>query len=128
MAPTATLRRSLSALVAVFATSCGDAPLDRNAAGGYPNHNAPAGRIEGTILYEGPAPTLDASGRAQGRIVLLLFRADESPPPDGFATTPVALAVVPASQVFQSATALPGGNVRATSRLVSINDMGPTVS
>ena len=108
-APTA-----LVAALCLTAASCGHAPLDRNADGGYPNHNEPAGRIEGTLLYDGPAPALDAAGQPVGRVVLLLFRADNPPPPDGFATTAETVQSFPASQLFRSVTAFPNGRVRAS--------------
>ncbi len=115
----------LAALSLPFA-ACVDAPLDRNVGGAYPNHNAPAGRIEGTILYEGPPPPLDAAGIPLGRVVLLLFRANNPPPPDGFATTAESVQAVPASLLFAGATALPGGRVRASVPFVfpSIEDAG----
>jgi hypothetical protein len=108
----ATLTRALLALVAV--AGCGHAPLDRNGDGGYPNHNDPNGRIEGTLLYEGPAPAVDAAGQPIGRVVLLLFRADNPPPPEGFASTAETVQSFPATQLFQSVTALPNGRVRAS--------------
>jgi len=107
-----------AAALAVALAACGHAPLDRNADGGHPNHNAPTGRIEGTILYEGPAPALDGNGRPLGRVVLLLFKAGNPPPPDGFASTAETLQSFPASQLFQNATVLPNGRVRASAAFV----------
>ncbi len=109
--------RSLAAL-ALGLASCSTAPLDRNAEGEYPNHNAPAGRIEGTVLYEGPPPALDANGTPLGRVILLLFRANNGPPPDGLATTAESVQAIPASQLFLGATAIANGRVRASMTFV----------
>lgn len=109
----ATLARSTLTLALALA-ACGPSPLDRSVDGGYPNHNEPSGRIEGTLLYEGPPPSLDSSGRPIGRVVLLLFRADNPPPPAGFASTAETLQTFPAAQLFHNATALPNGRVRAS--------------
>ncbi len=104
----------LLAALSLALVSCGDAPLTRNVGDDYLNHNGPAGRIEGTILYEGPPPALDANGVPLGRVVLLLFHANNPPPPDGFATTAASLQAIPATRLFAGATALPGGRVRAS--------------
>ncbi len=119
-------RLPLFAALAVMGSACVDAPLDRSVDGEYPNHNAPAGRIEGTILYEGPPPPLDASGLPVGRVILLLFHANNPPPPDGFATTAASMQTIPAAQLFAGATALSGGRVRASVAFVfpSIEDAG----
>lgn len=107
------MRRALAAMILLG--GCGDPPVDRNAGAGHPNHNAPLGRIEGTLLYDGPPPAVDASGRPVGRVVLLLFAADAPPPPQGFATTALSVATLPASQLFGSLgpSATPG-RVRAS--------------
>lgn len=115
------LARGLLTTLAALSVSCGDAPLDRNADGGYPNHNFPAGRIEGTILYEGPPPPLDANGRPRGRIILTLFHSNNPPPPDGFATTAESLQTLPASQLFVNLTVTGGSRVRASAPFVFPN-------
>jgi hypothetical protein len=105
----------------LLALGCGDAPLDRDRENGYPNHNAPLGRIEGTLLYEGPLPTLDRDGSPVGRVVLLLFRADNPPPPQGLATTAESVQTLPASQVFTTLVPTVGGAVRASVQFVFPN-------
>lgn len=104
-----------------LALGCGDAPLDRDREDGYPNHNVPLGRIEGTLLYEGPLPSLDRDGRPLGRVVLLLFRADSPPPPQGLATTAESVQTLPASRVFTSVIPTAGGAVRASAPFVFPN-------
>lgn len=115
------MNRRLPLLLAPLLLGCMDAPLDRDREDDYPNHNAPLGRIEGTILYEGPAPTLDREGRPLGRVVLLLFRADNPPPPQGLATTAESVQTLPASQVFTQLTPTSPGVVRASVSFVFPN-------
>lgn len=81
-----------------------------------PGLNDPAGRIEGTLVYQGPPPpeSPTQAGVASGRVVLLLFDYDNPPPPQGSATTAVSFQTISAAQLFASATALPDGTVRAT--------------
>lgn len=107
-------RRSLLALAPCVAVACASPPIDRGASEGYPNFNVPLGRIEGTIVYQGPAPATDAAGRPIGRVVLLLFANNNPPPPRGLATTAESIQTVPASVLFANATRLPDGSVRAT--------------
>ena len=102
------------AALATLAARCADAPLDRDAAGGHPNHNAPLGRLEGTIVYQGPFPALDGFGHPLGRVVLLLFDAARLPPPEGLATSAVSVQTLPASQLFANVTPLGNGAVRAS--------------
>lgn len=104
---------ALGALSAA-AVACGEVPVDRDPDGGYLNHSPPLGRIEGTVVYEGPAPAVGARGEPLGRVVLLLFRADNPPPPQGLATSAESVQMLPAAQVFAGVTALPGGLVRAS--------------
>ncbi|MDB4931948.1 MAG: hypothetical protein JWM10_4432, partial [Myxococcaceae bacterium] len=106
--------RTLLLAPLLLALGCGDAPLDRDREDDYPNHNPPLGRIEGTLLYEGPLPTLDRDGSPVGRVVLLLFRADNPPPPQGLATTAESVQTLPASQVFTALIPTAGGAVRAS--------------
>lgn len=106
--------RTLLLAPLLLGLGCGDAPLDRDREDDYPNHNAPLGRIEGTLLYEGPAPTLDRDGSPVGRVILLLFRADNPPPPQGLATTAESVQTLPASRVFTSLIPTAGGAVRAS--------------
>lgn len=101
-------------LAPLLLLACGEPLVDRDGDRGYPNHNRPLGRIEGTIVYEGAPPPVDASGRPIGRVVLLLFRADSPPPPQGFATTALGVATLPASQLFASLSRTTPGRVRAS--------------
>ena len=86
-------RAASTALVALVAlssiASCDRPPVQRNCESesgvACPYLNEPSGRIEGTLLYRGPAP-LESPGRpgvAAGRVVLLLFDYDNPPPPQG---------------------------------------------
>ncbi|MFO0630845.1 MAG: hypothetical protein U0325_35180, partial [Polyangiales bacterium] len=106
------MRRALLALSLLSA--CGDPPVVRGADGASVNHNTALGRIEGTLIYDGPPPPTDAAGRPIGRVVLLLFRADAPPPPQGFATSALSVATVPASQLFVSLGPSTTGRVRAS--------------
>jgi hypothetical protein len=93
-----TLRALLVAL-ALGALGCQDPPIDSNTP-------APAGVMEGTVLYVGPPPTCEydqetgAPISVHGRAVVLLFEYDNPPPPEGSATTAVNLLVVPGSELF----------------------------
>ncbi|HJK97201.1 MAG TPA: hypothetical protein RMF84_08250, partial [Polyangiaceae bacterium LLY-WYZ-14_1] len=60
----------------------------------------PAGVIRGSIQYVGPAPACDQSGEVSGRVVMTLFRFDDPPAPEGTATSPVNLLVVPGDELF----------------------------
>jgi hypothetical protein len=106
------MRRAL--LAVSLLSACGDPPVVRDPNGGSPNHNSALGRIEGTLVYDGPPPPTDAAGRPIGRVVLLLFRADAPPPPQGFATTALSVATLPASQLFVSLGPSSPGRVRAS--------------
>lgn len=107
-------RPATIAALSLALAACVTPPIDRGADDGYPNQNAPIGRVEGTILYEGPPPAVDAQGRPVGRVVLLLFRADSPPPPQGLATTALSVQTLPASLLFQSVTVTSARTVRAS--------------
>src|SRR5438046_580561 len=84
--------------------SCDDhPPVVRNctfdAAVPCPNLNDPSGRIEGTLTYQGPGPAVDQNGVPMGRVVLLLFEADNPPAPDGTATTAISFQTIGAEQL-----------------------------
>lgn len=100
-------------VASLLVVGCNATELDRDPGDGFLNHNRPAGRLEGSIVYDGPPPSVDAQGVPLGRVVLLLFRADNLPPPQGFATSAVSVQTVPASVLFANVTAGANG-VRAT--------------
>lgn len=107
-------RHAVLAALSLALAACVTPPIDRGADERYPNQNAPLGRVEGTILYEGPPPAVDAQGRPVGRVVLLLFSADNPPPPQGLATTALSVQTLPASLLFQSVTVTSARTVRAS--------------
>jgi hypothetical protein len=61
----------------------------------------PAGVIEGTVTYLGPAPCTQG-GRIVGAAVLLGFDTRLLPPPDGLGTLPGGLDVIPGETLFQA--------------------------
>jgi hypothetical protein len=99
---------------------CDRPPVQRNcdseAGVACPFLNEPSGRIEGTILYRGPAPLESPTrpGVASGRVVLLLFDYDNPPPPQGSATSAVSFQTLSAAQVFANAARNADGTVTAT--------------
>ncbi|MEI8256581.1 MAG: hypothetical protein WCJ30_12985, partial [Deltaproteobacteria bacterium] len=110
---------SLPVVLGLALGACDDhPPVVRNchddAAVPCPNQNDRAARIEGTLTYQGPAPSVDANGVPTGRVVLLLFDAHNPPAPEGTATTALSFQTISAGQLFQAAAVLPGGQVRAS--------------
>lgn len=105
---------------ALVASACDRPPVvrhcDVDGAVRCPNLTGPQGRIEGTIIYQGPPPLYRSGqpGVASGRVLLLLFEYDNPPPPQGTATTAISFQSVSAADLFRNATALPDGNVQAT--------------
>jgi hypothetical protein len=72
----------------------------------------PTGVLQGSVLYAGPRPeclrTDDGSAYAiPGRVVLLLFRYDNPPPPSGSATGAENLLVLPGDQLFSLSDCMP---------------------
>ncbi len=65
-----------------------------------------AGAIEGTVLYVGQRPEC-AGGEVRGAVALLLFEADNPPPPSGSATSAESLLMVPGSELFGANDCLP---------------------
>lgn len=62
---------------------------------------APAGVIEGTVVYQGPHPC-SMNGQIVGNLVLLFFDKDNPPPPAGVASTAVNFGVVAGDVLFQN--------------------------
>lgn len=72
----------------------------------------PSGVLEGSVLYSGPRPEClrDEAGEAYavpGRVVLLMFRYDNPPPPAGSATSAENLMVLPGDQMFSLDDCMP---------------------
>jgi hypothetical protein len=72
----------------------------------------PTGVLRGSVLYAGPRPeclrTDDGSAYAiPGRVVLLMFRYDNPPPPAGSATGAENLLVLPGSELFSLDDCMP---------------------
>ncbi len=62
---------------------------------------APAGVIEGTVVYQGPHPCSE-NGQIVGNLILLFFEKDNPPPPAGVASTAANLGVVAGDLLFQN--------------------------
>ena len=84
----------VAALLAV-ASGCTDADVFVP----FPEAGGPAGIITGSITYSGPPPCTK-SGRVVGAVVLLGFDERFLPPPEGFASDPVALTIVTGEELF----------------------------
>jgi hypothetical protein len=63
------------------------------------NISGPAGVIEGSVTYIGPAPCTK-DGKIIGAAALLAFEEGLLPPPEGLGTTAASLAVVPGEVLF----------------------------
>ena len=74
----------------------------------------PAGVIEGSVTYVGPAPCT-RGGEIVGAAVLLAFEEKLLPPPEGLGTQPAALTVISAEELFRGIRSElefdPGGGV-----------------
>jgi len=84
-----------------FAAACGAPPVSNAldqyncpSDGGPCTLPPPTGVIQGTVVYQGPR---------RGDVVLLLFAANNLPPPDGTATSAVELARVASATMFAGA-------------------------
>lgn len=108
--------RSRGALLAAAALSSSlaacetpNTDLTRGRGGVAPD---PTGLMEGSVLYVGPRPQCirDATGRAvevPGRVVLLLFRYDNPPPPSGSATGAENILALPGNTLFSLDDCMP---------------------
>ncbi|MCS6857755.1 MAG: hypothetical protein NZM37_08600 [Sandaracinaceae bacterium] len=99
--------------VGLIALACERPNVDRNRLEGGPAPE-PTGIIEGTVFYNGPRPFClrDEEGKPYaipGKVILLLFRYDNPPPPSGSAATAENFLVLPGTSLFSlSDCATPG--------------------
>lgn len=63
------------------------------------NISGPAGVIDGTVTYAGPAPCTQ-DGKILGAAVILAFEEKLLPPPEGLGTTAASLDVIPGEVLF----------------------------
>ena len=101
----------VSALLGVVVGACDPPNLDTVRSAGGPSPD-PAGVLRGSVLYNGPRPEClrrdDGSAYlVPGRVVLLMFRFDNPPPPSGSATTAENFLVVPGDQLFSLEDCMP---------------------
>lgn len=68
----------------------------------FDQFGGPAGVLEGSVTYSGPAPCT-RNGRIVGAAIVLAFDTRLLPPPDGLGTTAASLAVVPGEVLFAGA-------------------------
>ncbi|HSN98690.1 MAG TPA: hypothetical protein VLS89_10415 [Candidatus Nanopelagicales bacterium] len=91
----ARLPKPLFLLAALLSLGCDDIdtfiPL--------PSVSGPAGIIEGTVTYTGPAPCMQ-DGRVVGAAIVLAFDTRLLPPPDGLGSGAASLDVVAGEQLF----------------------------
>src|SRR5215472_6639958 len=81
----------------LVAQACLDVPIDdqRSDSRLFP----PRGVIRGTVLYQGPHPC-SQNGHIVGNAVLLIFDANNPPPPTGLATTAINFGTVTGDVLF----------------------------
>ncbi len=65
------------------------------------NELPPEGAMTGTVVYSGPLPCTEA-GHVVGGAVLLFFKTQLLPPPEGLGTTAASFVAVPGDVLFQS--------------------------
>jgi hypothetical protein len=104
------VRVALSALLLGLAHGCGALEQDDFVSQGG-NSPDPTARVEGTVLYIGPRPQCEYAGgsptRVRGRVVLTLFEYENSPPPEGTATTSLNLLTLDGDDLFERSDCLP---------------------
>jgi len=86
----------LAALALAGAPACEDPDvfIPRQEFGG------PAGVLEGTVTYTGPAPCVRKDGRIVGAAAILAFDTSLLPPPEGLGTTAASLDIVSGDELF----------------------------
>jgi hypothetical protein len=87
------------------AAACGSIPNDPPPPGG--RGFAPAGVLQGTVVYSGPHPC-SMNGHIVGAAILYVFDRRNPPPPAGLASTPVNFGVVTGDALFASEPRNPG--------------------
>jgi hypothetical protein len=106
------VRSSLVALALVTSAACTSPKQDdfRSEGGISPD---PTGVIEGSIIYLGPKPRCEYTGKRPtgivGVVFLTLFEFDNAPPPEGRATGAVNAFVLPGDQLFTLGDCLADG-------------------
>ena len=107
------LRRSMLALcMTLTLPSCNEPEQDEFKSQGGISPD-PVGIVSGSVLYVGPRPQCEYESsrpsRIRGRVVLLMFKYDNPPPPEGRATTALNVKFLNPEELFTLADCLPEG-------------------
>jgi hypothetical protein len=105
MGPTRLFVRLAQTALVAAAVACGNVPDDPGA-----RIFAPAGVIQGTVLYQGPHPC-SSNGHIVGNAILLVFDRRNPPPPNGLATLPANFADVTGDTLFKNEPRYTGTDV-----------------
>jgi hypothetical protein len=88
----------LASGTAALFLGCAQVPVDT---GAQSRVLAPAGVIQGTVLYQGPHPCSE-NGHIRGNLILLFFDKNNPPPPAGVGSTAINFGVVTGDVLFQN--------------------------